>query len=47
MPKWIGNRIGVGVTFVGDEEASSAFIIYLISIMENVLVGGRRHHYQD
>jgi hypothetical protein len=24
MPKWIGNRIGVGVTFVGDQNASSA-----------------------
>jgi hypothetical protein len=24
MPKWIGNRIGVGVTFVGGQQASSA-----------------------
>lgn len=24
MPKWIGNRVGTGVTFVPDEEASSA-----------------------
>ena len=24
MPKWIGNRIGVGVTFVGDTDASPA-----------------------